>query len=132
MVFRVASPIPGFTSIKSMELSKIDDFFMRLQSKDDETSFTLINPYLLRDYSIKIPSFYREILDVKNNSSLLTLNVMIIATPIESSTINFIAPMIFNTDNKTMAQVLLEQERYPDYGIMETINNYLKESQDEA
>lgn len=132
MVFHVASPIPGFAHIKSMELSKIDDFFMRLESKDDETSFTLINPYLLRNYSFKIPDFYREALEIKDESSLLILNIMIITTPIENSTVNFIAPLIFNTKNNTMAQVLLEQEKYLEYGIMENISNYLKGAQDEA
>lgn len=50
---------------------------------------------------------------------------MIIATPIESSTINFIAPLIFNTDNGTVAQVLLDAAQYPDFGLMESVANYL-------
>ncbi|MFA6756750.1 MAG: flagellar assembly protein FliW [Sulfurospirillaceae bacterium] len=131
MIFNVASAIPGFSHVKTVELKKIDDFFMQLKSGEDETSFTLINPYLLREYPFEIPSFYKEILQIDKESAILILNIMIVAKPIEDSTINFIAPVIFNTDSKTMAQVLLDQEKYPDYGIMEGIKDYLK-GNDEA
>ncbi|MCK9257990.1 MAG: flagellar assembly protein FliW [Sulfurospirillaceae bacterium] len=131
MIFNVASAIPGFSHVKTVELKKIDDFFMQLKSGEDETSFTLINPYLLREYPFEIPSFYKEILQIDKESAILILNIMIVAKPIEHSTINFIAPVIFNTDSKTMAQVLLDQEKYPDYGIMEGIKDYLK-GNDEA
>lgn len=131
MIFNVASAIPGFSHVKTVELKKIDDFFMQLKSGEDETSFTLINPYLLREYPFEIPSFYKEILQIDKESAILILNIMIVAKPIEDSTINFIAPVIFNTDSKTMAQVLLDQEKYPDYGIMEGIKDYLKRN-DEA
>lgn len=57
---------------------------------------------------------------------------MIVATPIENSTVNFIAPLVFNTDNQTMAQVLLDQERYPNYGLMEPIGNFLEDESNEA
>jgi flagellar assembly factor FliW len=131
MIFNVASAIPGFSHVKTVELKKIDDFFMQLKSGEDETSFTLINPYLLREYPFEIPSFYKEILQIDKESAILILNIMIVAKPIEHSTINFIAPVIFNTDSKTMAQVPLDQEKYPDYGIMEGIKDYLK-GNDEA
>lgn len=131
MIFNVASAIPGFSHVKTVELKKIDDFFMQLKSGEDDTSFTLINPYLLREYPFEIPSFYKEILQIDKESAILILNIMIVAKPIEDSTINFIAPVIFNTDSKTMAQVLLDQEKYPDYGIMEGIKDYLK-GNDEA
>jgi len=132
MVFRVVSPIPGFAHIGSMELGKIDDFFMRLKSQDDETSFTLVNPYMLREYPYEMPPYYRDILGITQDSAILTLAIMIVATPIETSTVNFIAPLVFNTDNQTMAQVLLDQERHPDYGLMEQIGSFLEEETNEA
>lgn len=132
MVFRVVTPIPGFAHIGSVELTKIDDFFMRLKSQDDETSFTLVNPFMLREYPLELPPYYQDILKITKKSAALTLNIMIVATPIENSTVNFIAPLIFNTDNQTMAQVLLDQERYPNYGLMEPIGNFLEDESNEA
>ena len=42
MIFSVKSPILGFEHIKTMELIELDKFFVKLASKDDETSFTMI------------------------------------------------------------------------------------------
>lgn len=64
MVFRVVTPIPGFAHIGSVELTKIDDFFMRLKSQDDETSFTLVNPFMLREYPLELPPYYQDILKI--------------------------------------------------------------------
>ena len=132
MVFQAMSPIPGFAHIGSMEIGKIDDFFMRSKSQDDETSFTLVNPYMLREYPYEMPPYYRDILGITQDSAILTLAKMKVATLIEAITVNFIAPLVFNTDNKTMAQILLDQERHLDYGLMEQIGSFLEEATNEA
>ena len=131
MVFNVKAPIPGFEVIKEVEVEKIDDFFVKLVSKSDPTTFTLINPFMIRNYDFKVPEYFRSLLDIKDDTNILILNIMIIATPIESSTINFIAPLIFNTDNGTVAQVLLDAALYPDFGLMESISNFLNKEEAE-
>lgn len=131
MVFNVKAPIPGFEVIKEVEVEKIDEFFVKLISKSDTTTFTLINPFMIRNYDFKVPEYFRSLLDIKDDTNILILNIMIIATPIESSTINFIAPLIFNTDNGTVAQVLLDAALYPDFGLMESISNYLNKEETE-
>ena len=50
---------------------------------------------------------------------------MIVTTPIEKSTINFIAPLVFNVDNQAMAQVLLDSSLYPSFTLVENISKYL-------
>jgi len=131
MIFTVKAPIPGFETIKHVELEKIDEFFLKLVSKDDTTTFTLINPFMIRAYQFEIPEYFKALLDANENSNLAILNIMIIATPIETSTVNFIAPLIFNTDNATMAQVLLDSGKYPDFALMESISNYLNKEETE-
>lgn len=125
MVFSVKAPILGFEPIKEVELEKIDDFFVKFISKSDATTFTLINPFMLRAYEFEIPEYFRALLDVQENSTILILNIMIIATPIETSTINFLAPLVFNVDNGTLAQVVLDANKYPQFGLMESISQYL-------
>lgn len=125
MIFTVKAQIPGFESIKEVEVEKIDDFFVRVISKSDTTTFTTINPFMIRNYDFEIPEYFRALLDINEKTNILILNIMIIATPIETSTINFIAPLIFNTDNGTVAQVLLDSGKYPDFALMESISNYL-------
>ena len=125
MTFEVKATILGFEQIKSVELEKVDDFFMRLKSLQDETVFTLINPFLLREYDFEIPTYFKNLLELEKQSDTLVLNIMIISTPIETSVVNFIAPLIFNTEKLCVAQVLLDSNKYKEYGILENISDYL-------
>lgn len=124
MQFDLKLPLLGFDSVKQMELQKIDDFFMSLESVGEGPSFTLINPYALREYSFDIPSSLQALLEINENSNLLIFTIIIVHSPIENSTINFLAPIIFNTDNQTMAQIIIDNRN--DFAIAEPIKNYLK------
>ncbi len=129
MVFEVKFPILGFENLKKMKLTKIDDLFMRLENVDDITpSFTLINPFLLREYNFSIPIYVKSLLDIKDDTNFLVFNIIIVAKPIENSTVNFIAPLVFNVDNNKMAQVVLDGAKYPDFGISEQISKYISKS----
>ncbi|ATB69261.1 flagellar assembly factor FliW [Sulfurospirillum diekertiae] len=131
MIFSVKAPIPGFETIKEVELEKIDEFFVKFISKSDPTTFTLINPFMLRPYEFEIPEYFRTLLDINEKSNILILNIMIIATPIETSTINFIAPLVFNVDNQSLAQVVLDANQHPDFGLMESISLFLNKEKSE-
>jgi flagellar assembly factor FliW len=84
-------------------------------------TFTLINPYALRDYSFDIPKDVKVLLDINENSNILIYNIVVLHNPITDSVINFKAPLIFNKDNATMAQFILEDEEYLTIG--ECLNN---------
>lgn len=124
MQFDLKLPLLGFEAVSKMELQKIDEIFLRLESIGDGPSFTLINPFTLREYSFDIPSSLQALMGITPESNLLIYNIMILQTPIEKSTINFVAPLIFNTDNQTMAQIIVDNRA--DFGISEPISNYLK------
>lgn len=125
MVFEVKSPILGFENVTKMKLEKIDDLFMKLSNVDDEVPhFTLVNPFLLREYEFEVPSSIKILLDLDDAKNLLIANIMVIQKPIENSTINFLAPLVFNFDNLTMAQVVLDSIRYPLYGLSEPVGKY--------
>lgn len=129
MIFSVKAPIPGFESIKEVELEQFDEYFIKLISKSDTTTFTLVNPFMLRPYEFEIPEYFKELLGIHEKSSIVILNIMIIATPIETSTINFIAPLVFNVDNASVAQVVLDATKYPQFGLMESISQFLSKEQ---
>lgn len=125
MIFDVKSPILGFEKVAKMKLEKIDDIFIRLSNTDDEVPvFTLINPFVLREYEFDVPVALKVLLDLENSKNIFTANIMVIQTPIQNSTINFLAPVIFNFDNHTMGQVVLDSLKYPQYGLAESISNY--------
>ena len=124
MKFEISVPILGFDNIKEISLEKIDDIFMKMQATNDEyISFTLIDPFILRDYDFEVPTNIQEILEIKDASNLLTLNIVLLQNPIEDSVINFISPIIFNTDNKKAAQIILPESTK--YGVAEKISSFL-------
>lgn len=132
MDFSVKSPIPGFENVKLVSLSSRDDFFMKLEARDDSNlSFTLVNPFLLREYDFEISDYYKDLLDLENSKNISVFNIMMLKRPLEESMINFSAPLIFNMDNQTMTQVLLDDTKYPQYGLLEPISNYLDKAKEE-
>jgi flagellar assembly factor FliW len=129
MKFDLKLPLLGFEAISTMELQKIDEIFLRLESIGEGPSFSLINPFSLREYSFDIPASLQALMNITPQSNLLIYNIMILQTPIEKSTINFVAPLIFNTDNQTMAQIIIDNRA--DFGIAEPIEKYLNGSSNE-
>lgn len=125
MQFELKLPLLGFESVGQMELQKIDDIFMRLESGGEGPSFTLISPFALREYAFDIPTSLQALMEVNEQSNLLIYTMVILNTPIENSTVNFVAPLIFNTDNQTMAQIIIDNRA--DFSIAEPIKTYLKE-----
>lgn len=79
---------------------------------------------LLREYEFDVPSNIKILLDLNNAKNIAVANIMVIQKPIENSTINFLAPLIFNFDNLTMAQVVLDSTQYPMYSLSEFIGQY--------
>ena len=125
MKFDICVPILGFENVKQVTLEKIDDIFMRMQSAEDKyITFTLINPFVLTDYDFEIPDNTQQLLGIDKNSNLIVLNIVLIQSPIEDSVVNFIGPMVFNTDNNKAAQIILSESTK--YGVAEKISNFLK------
>jgi len=124
MKFDVCVPLLGFEDIKVVNLEKIDDIFMKMQSATDEhISFTMIDPFVLRAYDFEIPDNIQELLQVTKDSNILILNIVLIQTPIEDSIVNFIGPIVFNTENNKAAQIILQDNNK--YGVAEKISNFL-------
>lgn len=127
MEFEVKLPILGFDNLKRVRLEKVDDLFMKLfNTEGNYPTFMLINPYAIRSYEFDLPAAAKVLLGVEKDSQLLILNTMILEEPIENSTINFIAPFVFNFSNHLMGQVVLDSTRYPDFGLTDPISTYLK------
>lgn len=124
MQYTVKSTILGFDQVQCVELSEVDEVFATLKSCDGSVSFTLVNPYALREYSFDVPTSVRVLLEINENSKLLVYNIAVIQDPLEESCINFLAPLIFNQDNNTMAQAVLDAKAHPDLGLAEPIKNF--------
>ena len=125
MKFEVKSEILGFENIKEVELNEVDELFSTLRSSKD-ISFTLVNPNRLRDYSFEISSATEALLEIKDEKDLMVFNVVVIQNPLDDSKINFQAPLIFNKANNTMAQDVLGLQKYPQFGLSESLKSFIR------
>ena len=127
MVFDIVSPILGFEDLKKVEFELIDDFFAKIKSLDENKpiTFNLIQSPKIREYEFEIPSFYKDLLKIEKNSTLLVYSILIIQDPIKNSTINLLAPLICNVEAKILAQITLDNVKYPDFHILEPISKYI-------
>ncbi|EES89820.1 flagellar assembly protein FliW [Helicobacter canadensis] len=125
--FIVKSHILGFEDVSEVELAEIDDgalAFLSMVGRDAE--LLLINPYKVREYSFEVPAGIQALLDMKADSKVKVFCVFVREKQTEIR-INFLAPIILNYDNHTLAQVILTAKDYPNFGVAESIKDYIKE-----
>lgn len=126
MVFEVKYPILGFENVTSYDFETIDDNFATIKNTQDGVpAFTLINPFVLREYSFDIPLAVKTLMELKEDSNLLVYLILIVKKPFKESLANFLAPIVFNVDNKTMSQVVLDENIYTDYLPAEQISKFI-------
>jgi flagellar assembly factor FliW len=125
MSYEVKADILGFEKIKKVEIVKIDELFATMKDAENtDISFTIINPYPLREYSFDLPAYVKVLLDINEKSNVSVYNIVVIQNPLEKSVINFLAPIVINHDNNTAAQALLDAKAHPDFGMAETIESF--------
>jgi len=117
MIYEVKKPILGFENVLKVKLEEVDRLFATLEAANKSVpTFTLINPYALREYSFDIPKDVQILLDINKDSNLLVYTIVVLKNPITDSIVNFKAPLIFNKDNGKMAQFIINEEGYMTIG----------------
>ena len=116
-VFKFVLPIIGFNELRDfviLDLNK-DSFFKWMQSVEDPAlAFPIVSVFSMNvDYSIDLPDNVVETLKIKDVESLLVMNIASIPqdNP-QGTTINLLAPIIFNLDEKLAGQVILSGSGY--------------------
>ena len=129
MHYKIVSEILGFKETTDVKIEEIDDIFSKMVDVNNENiSFILVKPYMLREYEFEIPQDVKQTLQIDDNSKLSVYNILLIQKPLEKSTINFLAPIVVNEENKTLAQVVLEPKQHPDFGMAERIESFKQEA----
>jgi len=127
MSYEIKGHILGFEKTRKVEIHKVDELFSTILDKENENiAFTIINPYLLREYSFDLPSNIKSLLEITSESNVHVYAITVIQEPLERSAVNFLAPIIVNEDNKTIGQAILKRKEHPDYGMAERINTFLQ------
>lgn len=123
--FEVVTPIMGFEDIKELEFVKIDENFATIRASNG-ISWSLANPYSLREYNIALSITAQALLDVHKDSQLEVWCMMIIQKPLEDSRVNFLSPLILNFSNKKLLQFHCLATDYPQYLKLETLKYFIK------
>jgi flagellar assembly factor FliW len=125
MSYEVKGTILGFEDMKNVDIVEIDELFSTLRDVDNKgISFTIVNPYLLREYSFDLSSDIKVLLEINEKSNVSVYNIVVIQNPLENSTVNFFAPIIINNDNNKIAQSVLNSKKHPDFGMAEQIKTF--------
>ena len=116
-IFDFVLPIIGFDALKKfviVEPNK-DSLFKWLQSVEDSAlAFPIISVAALNfDYTIDLPDNIVDALQISNIESVLVMNITSIPQDDpKGTTINLLAPLIFNIDNQSAGQVVLSGSGY--------------------
>lgn len=125
MTYELKAPILGFEKLHKITLEILDESFAKLSEEGStRTTLTLINPFVLREYAFEIPTSIETLLNLSETSHMKIFCPVVLQTPIEESKVNFLAPIVFNDDNQTAAQVILASKDYPDFGVAQSISAY--------
>ncbi len=116
-IFKFALPIIGFNELQEFVIVDVnkDSFFKWLQSVEDPgLAFPIVSVFSMDvDYSIDIPDNAIDALKIKTVESLLVMNIASIPqdNP-QETTINLLAPLVFNLDEQLAGQVILSGSGY--------------------
>ena len=116
-IFNFVLPIIGFNDLSRFVLLDLnqDNFFKWLQAVDDPAlAFPVVSVFSLNlDYSIDLQDNVVDLLKIQNVESLLVMNIASIPqdNP-QGTTINLLAPLVFNIDEHLAGQVVLSGSGY--------------------
>ncbi len=116
-IFEFALPIIGFNELKRFIILDInqESMFKWLQSVENpELAFPIVSVFSMNaNYSVDIPDNVVEKLKITTAESVLVMNIASIPqdNP-QGTTLNLLAPLIFNLDEQLAGQVILSGSGY--------------------
>ncbi len=117
MVIRFVSPLPGFEGLRNFVLidHDSDGVFKWLQSLEDpEVAFLLTFPGLFKaGYTVPYRERYLTKLSAAGTESIVVF-VMVAASLLKGSvSLNLKAPILFNSENMSAMQCIIDRDKYP-------------------
>lgn len=113
-VFHFKQGLPGFPDEKELVLLPLGDDspFLVLQSiHTPALGFITISPFTVKnDYEIKLPEHAIEFLQIMREKDVELINIVTLNEPFQSSTVNLLAPIVMNRQNRQAKQVVLNDK----------------------
>ncbi|MBU3111761.1 flagellar assembly protein FliW [Clostridium lacusfryxellense] len=108
--------LPGFKNLKKFILFPLEsnEVFSILHSIEDvEIGLVLVSPYEVKpDYEFKIPDANVMELEISSPAEVLVLTTVTLSSDIQNMTTNLKAPIIFNINEKSGEQLILDNDKY--------------------
>jgi flagellar assembly factor FliW len=112
-IFNFSKGIPGFEDHHKFAIINMEGTpFSYLQSLiQSEISLLITNPFeFYNDYAFELPTSVVEELDLGNEVQIR--NIVTLQEQVHQSTLNLLAPLVFNLGNLTARQVILHDTAY--------------------
>ena len=101
----------GFTQFRHFELRHMgeDSPFAYLQCVEDEdVGFVVASPFsFFSDYEFELPEAEKNLLKLTRPEEALVLGIITLKQPFEESTMNLIAPIVINVNERIGRQIVL-------------------------
>ena len=110
MQYTVKQPILGFEDVKEVSIENKDGITCLLKSINENTYMQIALIHANSDINFDVLPDIQNLLDLKDDSNCSIYFPVIIDKNIENSVINLNAPFLFNEDNMTVAQCILNEE----------------------
>ncbi|WP_438316048.1 flagellar assembly protein FliW [Sporosarcina sp. FA9] len=108
--------LPGFETENEFTLLPIEgnSTFQVLQSiHTSDIAFIVANPYTIAvDYSFNIDEPTIDLLEIEQPTDVFVLGVLSLKEPIETSTMNLQAPLIFQSKTRKAKQMILNDIKF--------------------
>ncbi|PYF07615.1 flagellar assembly protein FliW [Ureibacillus chungkukjangi] len=108
--------IPGFETEKEFILLPIEEnsIFQVLQSVQTENlAFIITSPYsIISEYNFNLDEATVKALDIQHENEVAVFVIVSLKDSLANSTVNLKAPIVLNTYNKKVKQVILDNEAY--------------------
>lgn len=115
-VITFSEGLPGFPQIHRFAILEIDELkpFQYLQALDDPPiSLFIINPFLIDPtYEFRLTDSDMEDVHSKNSAELAVYAVATIPDNPSEATINMMAPIVINDNDRCGKQVILHESKY--------------------
>lgn len=91
-----------------------NEFFKILQDVDREyVSFIVTDPFKFKeDYEMEVPDSELLKINIRKKEQIAMLNIVTLSDVFENSTMNLLAPIIMNTENRIGKQYVLNNVSY--------------------
>ena len=110
MKYTVKQAILGFEDVKEVSIENKDGITCLLKSTNENTYMQIALIHANSNINFDVLLDIQNLLDLKDDSNCSIYFPVIIDKNIENSVINLNAPFLFNEDNKTVAQCILNEE----------------------